>query len=202
MKAMRSLGLSIVSISVLGLATAAQAGWEDVASPYDVHRLARLDEARAKGADAAHSGEVQRDRAAVQSALTGGTRPLSRGEIVGNWRCRTAKTGGILPAIGYGWFHCRVSDRDGHLFFEKLNGTQRVAGYLYPHESGGFVLLGGWSVKGEPMHMYSGDGVSAGAQSSPDDAVALVSGAGPGRVRLEFPFPGQESVYDVMELRR
>jgi hypothetical protein len=50
--------------------------------------------------------------------------------------------------------------------------------------------------------MYSGNGVSAGAKTSPDDAVALLSAAGPRRVRLEFPFPGQESVYDVMELRR
>ena len=204
MKAMRALGLSIfsVSVSVLAMATPVLASWEDVASPYDVKRLSRLDEARARGADAARSGSIERDSAAVQSALAGSVHRLSRGEIVGNWRCRTAKAGGILPPVGYSWFHCRVSERDGHLFFQKLNGSQRVAGWLYPHESGGFVLLGAWSVKGEPMHMYSGNGVSAGARSSPDDAVALVSSAGSGRVRLEFPFPGEESVYDVMEMRR
>jgi hypothetical protein len=202
MKAMRALGLSIFSVSVLTIAAPALASWEDVASPYDVQRLSRLDEARARGADAARSGPIERDGAAVHSALMGSVHPLSRGEIVGKWRCRTAKAGGILPPVGYSWFRCRVSERDGHLLFEKLNGTQRVAGWLYPHESGGFVLLGAWSVKGEPMHMYSGNGVSAGARSSPDDAVALVSGAGEGRVRLEFPFPGQESVYDVMEMRR
>jgi hypothetical protein len=31
---------------------------------------------------------------------------------------------------------------------------------------------------------------------------ALLSGAWPNHVRLEFPFPGQESIYDVMEMRR
>lgn len=202
MKAVQALGLSIFTVSAMAIAAPALAAWQDVASPFDVQRLSRLNEARARGADAAHAGRVERDGRAVQSALMGGVHPISRGELAGNWRCRTAKTGGILPPVGYSWFHCRVSERDGHLFFQKLNGTQRLAGYLYPHESGGYVLLGAWSVKGEPMHMYSGNGVSAGAKSSPDDAVALVSAAGPGRVRLEFPFPGQESVYDVIEMRR
>ena len=201
MKAIHGLGLSVLSVSLLALAAPAFASWEDVASPYDVQRLGRLDEARAKGEDAAHSGRIERDAGAVRAAFAGGGHPISRGELVGNWRCRTAKSGGILPAIGYGWFHCRVSERAGHLFFQKLNGTQRLAGYLYPHRSGGYVLLGAWSVKGEPMHMYSGNGASAGAVSSPDDAVGLLSGRG-GGARIEFPFPGQESVYDVMELRR
>ena len=196
-----ALGLSVFSLSLLGI-TAAQAGWEDVASPYDVQRLERLEEARAKGMDAADAGRIERDSRAVHAALTGRVYPVSRGELMGSWRCRTAKSGGILPGIGYDWFHCRVSERDGHLFFEKLSGTQLLAGWLYPHEGGGYVLLGAWSVNGEPTHAYSGNGVSAGAKTSPDDAIALVSAAGPGHVRLEFPFPGQESVYDVMELRR
>jgi hypothetical protein len=196
-----ALTLSILSLSLFGM-NAARAGWEEVAAPFDVQRLSRLEEARDRGMAAAQSGTIERERGAVRSALSGGVHPILRTALLGSWRCRTAKSGGILPGIGYGWFQCRVSERGGHLFFEKVSGTQRVAGYLYPHESGGYVLLGGWSVKGEPMHRYSGNGVSAGAKTSPDDAVALLSAAGPRRVRLEFPFPGQESVYDVMELRR
>jgi uncharacterized protein DUF4893 len=196
-----ALTLSILSLSLFGM-NAARAGWEDVAAPFDVQRLSRLEEARDRGMAAAQSGAIERERGAVRSALTGGVHPILRTALLGSWRCRTAKSGGILPGIGYDWFQCRISERGGHLFFEKVSGTQRVAGYLYPHESGGYVLLGGWSVKGEPMHRYSGNGVSAGAKTSPDDAVALLSAAGPRRVRLEFPFPGQESVYDVMELRR
>lgn len=196
-----ALTLSALSVSLLSI-TAAQASWEDVASPYDVQRLSRLHEARARGIDAAQNGTIQRDARAVHTAFGGGIHPISRGEVVGRWRCRTAKSGGILPAIGYGWFSCRVSERGGHLFFEKAGGTQRLAGYLYPHDSGGYVLLGAWSVKGEPTHAYSGNGAAAGAQTSPDDAVGLLSAAGRGRARIEFPFPGQESIYDVMELRR
>jgi hypothetical protein len=197
-----AFALSLFSISLLGMTASAQANSEDVASPYDVQRLARLDEARARGTSAVLDGAIERDSRAVHSAMGGRVGPISRGELIGSWRCRTAKTGGVLPAIGYGWFHCRVSDRGAHLFFEKLSGTQRLAGWLYPHESGGYVLLGAWSVKGEPAHSYSGNGASAGAKTSPDDAIALLSAAGPRRIRLEFPFPGQESVYDVMELRR
>jgi hypothetical protein len=195
------LRLSALFVSLLSV-TAAQASWEDVASPYDVQRLSRLHEARAKGMDAAQYGPIQRDARAVHAAFGGDMHPISRGELVGHWHCRTAKGGGILPAIGYGWFSCRVSERGGHLFFEKMGGTQRLAGYLYPHESGGYVLLGAWSVKGESMHAYSGNGASAGAQTSPDDAIGLLSAAGRQHLRIEFPFPGQESVYDVMELRR
>ena len=195
--------LPIFALSLLSFISSAQAGWEDVASPFDVQRLSRLDEARAKGIDAAREGRIERDSRAVHAALEGSAGgSLSRRDLIGGWRCRTAKSGGILSAIGYGWFHCRVSERDGHLFFEKLSGTQRLAGYLYSHDSGGYVLLGGWSVKGEPSHMYSGNGVSAGAKTGPDDAIALLTASGRARVRIEFPFPGQESVYDVMELRR
>lgn len=177
------IGLGAVALA-LGFAGAAQAGWQDVASRHDIERLGKLEEARSM------AGAGGRD-----------TRPISERELAGNWRCRTVKSGGPMPAISYSWFHCRISDRDGHLFFQKLSGSQRVAGYLYPHESGGFVLLGGWSVKGEPMHAYSGNGATAGAQGTPDDAVGLLSGSGDG-VRIEFPFPGPESTYDVMELRR
>src|SRR5436305_2246189 len=114
MKAIHGLGLSVFSVSFLALAAPAFASWEDVASPYDVQRLGRLNEARAKGEDAARSARIQRDAGAVHAAFAGGAHPIAQGALVGNWRCRTAKSGGLLPPVGYGWFHCRVSDRGGH----------------------------------------------------------------------------------------
>jgi hypothetical protein len=77
-----------------------------------------------------------------------------------------------------------------------------VAGRLYENESGGFVLLGATSVTGEPVHRYSGNGGSVGAGATPDDAIGLLESTGPGSARIEFPYPLQESTFDVIELRR
>jgi hypothetical protein len=41
-----------------------------------------------------------------------------------------------------------------------------------------------------------------GAQETKNDAVALLTGAGAGRARLEFPYPVVESHFDVIELKR
>jgi hypothetical protein len=177
---------SAVAATVLavGFASAAQASWQDVASRHDQERLSRLSEARAK-----------------VGINVGESRPVTARELAGAWHCHTIRGGGILPRIDYTWFRCAVRDRGGHLSFEKLNGSQRVAGYLYPNGDGSWVLLGGWSVKGEPMHAYSGNGASVGAVSTPDDAVAMVSGTRSG-VRIEFPYPSHESMYDAIEMRR
>jgi hypothetical protein len=91
---------------------------------------------------------------------------------------------------------------DGALTFVKISGTQKLEGELYPHDAGGLVLVGGWSAKGEPFHANSGDHPSYGAQATPDDAIGLLSLTGPGRARLELPFPVQESTLDVIELTR
>src|ERR1041385_2937294 len=191
-----------LAVVVTMIAGTAHAGWRDVASRYDIQRLSRIDEARAKGMAAARSGEIEGDRSAVLHALSGKSRPISERELLGNWRCRTIKVGGILPGIAYSWFHCHVIDRGGHPFFEKVTGSQRISGYLYPDQSGRYVLLGALSVDGERPHAYSGNGVAAGAKATPDDAIGLLSGLGRGRARIEFPYPVQESVFDVMELRR
>jgi hypothetical protein len=59
---------------------------------------------------------------------------------------------------GHGWFTCRISKVNGGIWFEK-QGTQRMAGYLYP-EDGMWVSLGAQSAKGEPLHRYFGNGAS------------------------------------------
>ena len=64
------------------------------------------------------------------------------------------------------------------------------------------MLLGALSVTGEPAHRYSGPNAAAGAQATPDDAIGLLSGIGAGHARIEFPYPVQESTFDVIELKR
>jgi hypothetical protein len=181
------------------MVSAAQAGWEDRVSSYDAGRLAKLDAARAKALSEAESG---RDIRLIRGLIDAEARPASLASLAGDWQCRTIKVGGMSPDVVYSWFRCRIGGRDGRLTFDKVSGTQRVSGRLYPRHSGGFVILAGLSTKGEPRHGYSGNGPAAGAATTPDDAVGLLEAIGPRSARIEFPYPVQESTLDIIELRR
>jgi Domain of unknown function (DUF4893) len=186
----------------LGLAiNAAHAAWEDYASQYDAGRLAKLDESRAAGMQEASRGP-SRDVAAIRSVLERGARPASLGELAGNWHCRTMKLGGMEPTKVYSWFSCRISEHGGHAYFEKFSGTQHFGGMLLAHESGGFVLLAGMNVAHDRAAHYSGGREFIGAETTPSDAVGLLSSTGLGSARIEFPYPAQEAMFDVIELKR
>ena len=182
-------------------ATSASAGWQDVASKFDQDRLSRLDAAKQKALAEAHGGQGSGDASAIDSALGPASRAPAGRELLGSWRCRTIKLGGITPYVVYSWFNCRISQRGGGLFFEKTSGSQHTNGFLYPAD-GGLVYLGASSVTGEPPHAYSGNGASAGAAATPDDQIGILTAIGANHLRLEMPFPQQESTFDVIELRR
>ncbi|MGA9794001.1 MAG: DUF4893 domain-containing protein [Rhizomicrobium sp.] len=189
-------GAAVVSLLV---STAAFAGWRQEASAFDAQRLSRLQESKAKGLQEASAGP---DMATIHEVLGPRSNPIGEREALGDWHCRTIKLGGMTPSKVYSWFHCRVSHRGGGLYLEKLTGSDRVNGYLYPDRSGGLVLLGANTVTGEPERHYSGDGASVGAAATPDDAVGVMTSIGPGHARVEFPYPVQESTFDVLELKR
>jgi len=196
---MRAWKLSVLAFIALA-ATPALAGWQDEATPRDVARMAGIDRARAKGLSDLDNAPVKGDAASMRAIAGGEGGDISGGELLGGWRCRTIRLGGVF-SIEYSWFRCRVSDRGGHLYFEKLSGSQLINGWLYP-DDGRFVLLGGWSVVGEPRHAYSGRAAGYGESATPDDAIGLVSSLGTGHAKIEFPDPVQESDFDVMELAR
>ncbi|HWA92400.1 MAG TPA: DUF4893 domain-containing protein [Rhizomicrobium sp.] len=173
------------ALIVCAFAAPAQAGWRDQASTFDQNRLARLDEARSRAGGAS------------AEALSA---PVTGGPVTGSWRCRTIKSGGAMPPMTYAWFRCRIVEHEGMLAFEKLSGTQRMAGLLYP-EGNGYVYLGASWVKGEPAHRYSGNGASFGARATPDDQIGMLYATATG-ARIELPYPVQESDFDVIELRR
>jgi len=178
--------------------TAAQAGWQEEASPFDVQRLADLDASRAKGLSEAQGGA---NMDVIHAVLDPARQPITAEALIGSWRCRTIKLGGMTASIVYTWFQCRISDHGGQLFFEKVSGSQRTSGYLYPQD-GGFVYLGALHMSTEPEHTYSGNGASAGAAGTPDDQIGYLAGIGGKRARIEFPEPVQESTFDVLELAR
>jgi uncharacterized protein DUF4893 len=192
----------IVLPLVLGVAfaaTAAQAGWRETASAYDQDRIAKLQESKSKAMGEAASGS---DMGAIHEALDPAPTPTSEGALAGSWRCRTIKMGGITPSVVYAWFSCRISDRGGHLWFQKITGSQRTNGWLYPNGDGTFVYLGASSVGQEKPHAYSGNGASAGAPATPDDQIGVLSALGDRHARIEMPYPLQESTFDVIELKR
>ena len=188
--------------TLLLLSAAANAGWRDDASASDVQRLGQLAEAKAKALVEAESGKPS-DVAAIKSILQEG--PVSAGHLTGTWKCRTMKLGGLTPTIVYSWFTCRISEKEGRLFFEKLGGSQRTSGYLYP-DAGGYVYLGAsyvhYNGANEKPPVYSGTGAAAGASATPDDQIGLLTLTYDGRARLELPYPVQESTFDVIELKR
>lgn len=186
------------------LAAPAVAGWHEEAAPRDLQRLGQLSQSRSDGlADAARGNP--KFYAAAKSILNAGTVPAAEGSITGTWRCRTMKLGGVTPSIVYDWFRCRISPYRGVLLFEKLGGTTRTAGILYP-DGGSFVYLGSQSVTAygppETRHFYSGRHSPVGAEATPDDQIGRLSKTYDGRLRLEMPYPVQESVFDVIELKR
>ena len=181
--------------------TAASAGWQDQVSDFDKGRLAALGEAKQKALDEAKGSGGTGDASAINAALGPASHAPSAGEVAGSWRCRTIKLGGVTPYVVYSWFNCRIAMRGGGLFLEKTSGSTRTAGFLYPGE-GGLVYLGASSVVGEPQHAYSGNGASAGAAATPDDQIGLLTAIDSNHLRLEMPYPVQESTYDVLELKR
>ncbi|MDE2183532.1 MAG: DUF4893 domain-containing protein [Alphaproteobacteria bacterium] len=198
----RRAGGGIAVLLAALLVSAAFAGWQQEASPYDLHRLTRIDEARAKGLDEAGRGASPADLVAIDSILHTPVVHAAPAALLGNWRCRTIKLGGMVPDIIYAWFRCRISDKDGMLVLEKLTGTQRMQGTLEPDSGESFVYLGASYVRGERPHRYSGNAASAGAPATPDDQIGLLSLLADGRARLELPYPVQESTFDVLELKR
>ena len=202
---MRRAKKSSCFVLVLGIAlaaSAAQASWQDAASAFDAGRLGKLQESRAKGLSEAEQGAPREDLAMIHSVLDMQPTQVSAGALAGTWRCRTIKLGGMTPDVVYSWFKCRIGARDGRLSFEKLTGSQRTYGTLYSEASGGYVYLGASSVANEPRHFYSGSGASVGAPGTPDDQIGLLLATGPNSARIEFPYPVQESTFDVIELRR
>jgi len=193
---------AVLALGVGAAATDAWAGWQETASRFDQQRLSRIDEARSKALSEAERGASAHDLSVIHAILDPAPRRVSVSSLLGNWRCRTIKLGGITPDVIYSWFRCRISMKGGGPYLEKLTGSQFTNGYLYPKGDGSFVYLGASSVIGEPRHAYSGNGATAGAPVTPDDQIGLLSVIGPGHARVEFPYPLQESTMDVLELRR
>ena len=182
-------------------ATPVFAGWQDVAHPADVARLQALPQIRDEAMADAQRGEGRGDAAAIPRVMQPQGHAVSANALIGNWRCRQMKLGRMSSYMVYDqWFSCNVRPVNGGLLLQKMNGSQRFVGFLFP-DRGAWVYLGASSARGEPYHNYSGASPALGAQVTPDAQIGLLTGIGDNRLRLEIPAV-QESLLDVVEFAR
>ncbi|HMH65045.1 MAG TPA: DUF4893 domain-containing protein [Rhizomicrobium sp.] len=188
-------------LAATSISSGALAGWQDQASPADAERLAQLPQIRAAALEDAQHGDGRGDWHAIPRVMQPQGRAVPASALVGDWHCRQMKLGRMASYMVYDqWFSCNIRPFNGGLLLQKMNGSQRFVGFLFP-ENGGWVYLGASSARGEPWHNYSGRSPALGAQVTPDDQIGLLTGIGDNRLRLEIPAV-QESLLDVVEFAR
>ena len=171
--------------------------WRRVATEDDRGRLrdwrsilvAALSAARRAG----HSAEIAREGALLEpdAALGGGPIPN------GDYRCRVIKLGaqskGLLDYVAYPAFTCRVSVERDLQRLDKLSGSQRYAGLIFPNDAMRQLFLGSLVLGDESRALQYGEDQSR-------NIAGFVERIGPKRWRLLMPRPHFESQMDVMEL--
>ncbi len=171
--------------------------WREMASDADRERLRDWRPAFVKGVAAArragHSAEIDRE-----GALLDPDGALAEPAIPdGRYRCRVTKLGargdGLLNFVAYPAFACIVG-RDGSLQrLDKVSGSQRYVGILYPSDAIRYVFLGTLVLGDERRAMQYG-------QDETRNVAGHLERIGPRRWRLVRPSPHFESLVDVMEL--
>jgi hypothetical protein len=171
--------------------------WRDVATAADRTRLRdwrkTFIDALAAARKSGHSAEVAKEGALLDpdSALAGQSLPN------GTYRCRVIKLGakseGMLDYVAYPYFSCRIrADRDLQRL-DKLSGSQRYVGLIFPNDAMRQIFLGALVLGDESRAMQYGE--------DPDRNVAgYFERIGVNRWRLVMPKPQFESQLDVMEL--
>lgn len=183
-------------------------GWQAQATRHDLDRLARYEDAVTKGMmESQVAGEENGSYNELVSVMEEETIAADPAVLAGQWSCRTIKAGGPFAGfVVYGWFRCDVVEKEGRLFFEKLSGSQRQSGYLYPRDQKSWVLL---ATPNEghsgPVRAYSGpEGPEKEKVTDPQliDEPGVVSLLADGRARAVFPWPELESTFNVLEMKR
>jgi hypothetical protein len=169
--------------------------WQSVATEDDRQRLRdwrtaftrAIAQARStNAADLAREGRLLEPDAAL-----GGPIPN------GDYRCRVIKVGakndGLLNYIAYPAFRCRISQQGPLQHFDKLSGSQRHHGAIYPADQLRTAFLGTLVLGDETIAYQYG-------RDPERDLAGWVERIGEQRWRLILPYPRYESTLDVIEL--
>src|SRR5580693_8327735 len=124
--------LAFAALLMLAAATDAHAaGWREQISAADSTRLADLENSRDRAVAEAEHGKGAGDLRAIREPGGASGHDVPAHALLGNWRCRQMKLGGMTDYTVVSWFPCRIQRVNGELRLEK-QGTQRMAGTLYP----------------------------------------------------------------------
>jgi hypothetical protein len=172
--------------------------WKDVATADDRQRLAdwratfvgALDAAKKGG----HGADIGREGALLQPDAALGPPDIANGM----YSCRVIKLGakadsGGLPYVSYPPFVCRVKADRGLQRFNKLSGSQRYVGLIFPGDAVRQIFLGTLVLGDETRALQYG-------QDQLRDVAGYVERIGPNRWRILMPKPHFESQLDVVEL--
>lgn len=171
--------------------------WREIATEDDRERLRdwrkTFAAAVAAARTAGHGAELAREGRLLDpdGALANSTIPDGR------YRCRVTKLGanseGMLDYIAYPAFACAVG-RDGSLQrLDKLTGSQRYVGVIFPDDGMRQIFLGTLVLGDENRAMQYG-------QDESRNVAGLIERVGERQWRLVMPRPHYKSQTDVMEL--
>jgi len=140
-----------------------------------------------------HGDEIAREGKLLVPDAAIGEVPIPNG----GYKCRVIKVGakspGLLDYVSYPAFACRVSQEKELQGFNKLTGSQRPSGIIFPGDSLRQVFLGTLVLGDERLAMQYG--------RDPDrDLAAWVERIDGKRWRMVLPYPHFESTLDVIEL--
>lgn len=194
-RALVAFALSLGALTSIVAPARADGAFHKIVTPADNEKLTKLNAAREQALAEARAGGAKESLAILDQALGGELLSLREGfNPVGDWRCRTLKLGKGAPIVVYGWFECRISDDGAGWRLEKLNGSQRTAGYFYDNGDREMYYLGVFSVDGDAKVKYG--------EAPARNQIARAVRPGLNRLRLEFPLPNVESRFDILDLER
>lgn len=191
-------GVALLAIGILSLACGTAAAEGTLAA----RTLTKADKARLAQYPAVSGAAIQnaRDEGAAADlreanrALAGAPLKILGDDLIGLYRCRTIKMGGLLPLTVYGWFSCKIDLDDIGYRLSKTTGSQRLTGHFIDESETRLIYYGASHTIGERPTSYGRD---------PDrDQVGYFFKTGPRSYRLELPLPRYESKFDVIELER
>ena len=171
--------------------------WRTVATSADRDRLREwrtaFTRALAQARAAGHGADIDREGKLLEPDAALGPVPIPSGR----YKCRVIKLGakqpGLLEYIAYPAFDCRIAQEMSLQSLNKLTGSQRHTGLLFPDSPIRQAFLGTLVLGDETLAMRYG-------ADAERDLAGWVERIGPNRWRLVLPYPHYESVLDVVEL--
>lgn len=168
---------------------------EGLITKADRLKLENYEMTKTKALDEARRGATHAEVAPIETLLKLPALPFSeKFNPLGNWKCRTTKLGGAPAVTVYGWFRCRITDDGSGWTLEKMSGSQRTKGRFFTESDNRLTYLGVGYVNNDKPPKYG-----AGPES---DQIGYVYRTGDNTMRIEFPAPHYESVFDILELKR